>query len=88
MIAGVLRDLRELLNLNGEPLFANVARWSRSMPQYTIGHLKKVEKIKRLLNEIPALQLATTAIDGVGVPDAVRHGSSAAENLLALELSK
>ena len=88
MIAGVLRDLGDLLNLKGKPLFASVARWSRSMPQYTIGHLRKVEKIKRLLSKIPALQLATTAIDGVGVPDAVRHGNSAAENLLALELNK
>ena len=87
MISGVLNDLHELLDVKGEPLFADVARWLCSMPQYNVGHLKKVERIKNLLAEIPTLQLATTAIEGVGVPDAVRHGNRAAENLVALELT-
>lgn len=88
MISGVLKDLRDLSGLNGEPLFTEIARWRRSMPQYAVGHLEKAGKIKKLLAEIPALQLATTAIDGVGLPDSVRHGNQAAENLLALELNK
>jgi oxygen-dependent protoporphyrinogen oxidase len=61
------------------------------MPQYNVGHLKKVERIKSHLVGLPTLQLATTAIKGVGVPDAVRHGNQAAENLVenlvALELT-
>ena len=88
MISGVLNDLHNLLGLKGEPLFAEIARWHRSMPQYAVGHLEKIRKIKKLLNEILTLQLATTAIEGVGLPDAVRHGNQAAENLLALELNK
>ena len=88
MLRGVLNDLRDLLGLKGEPLFAEIVRWRNSMPQYRVGHLEKARKIKKLLAEIPALQLATTAIDGVGLPDAVRHGNQAAENLLALELNK
>lgn len=88
MLSGILNDLRDLLGLKGEPLFVEIARWHRSMPQYALGHLAKARKIKELLAEIPFLQLATTAIDGVGLPDAVRHGNQAAENLLALELNK
>jgi oxygen-dependent protoporphyrinogen oxidase len=88
MISGVLNDLHNLLGLKGEPLFAEIARWHHSMPQYAVGHLEKARKIKKLLGEIPTMQLATTAIEGVGLPDSVRRGNQAAENLLALELNK
>ncbi|HEX8264790.1 MAG TPA: protoporphyrinogen oxidase [Pyrinomonadaceae bacterium] len=88
MLRGVLNDLRDLLGLKGEPLFTEIVRWRNSMPQYKVGHLEKARKIKKLLAEIPFLQVATTAIDGVGLPDAARHGNQAAENLLALELNK
>ncbi len=83
MIAGVLQDFRQLIGLTGKPLFAQVARWERSMPQYHIRHLEKVERIKNLLAEIPSLGLATTAVDGVGIPDSIRHGERAAVSLSA-----
>ena len=81
MIAAVLQDFRQLIGLTGAPLFTQVARWERSMPQYHLGHLEKVERIKTLLAEIPSLELATTAIDGVGIPDSIRHGEEAAQAL-------
>jgi oxygen-dependent protoporphyrinogen oxidase len=83
MVANVLKDLRQLVGLTGKPLFAQIARWERSMPQYHLGHLEKIERIKSLLAKIPALALATTAIDGVGIPDSIRHGERAIETLLA-----
>ena len=81
MIAGVLQDLRELVGLTGKPIFTHIARWARSMPQYAVGHLEKIEKIKNLMAEIPSLAIATTAIDGVGIPDSIRHGEAAIEKI-------
>jgi oxygen-dependent protoporphyrinogen oxidase len=83
MIAGILQDLRQFIGLTGKPLFAQVSRWENSMPQYHLGHLEKVTRIKSLLTKIPSLAFATTAIDGVGIPDSIRHGGTAAETLLA-----
>ncbi|MEP6923568.1 MAG: protoporphyrinogen oxidase [Pyrinomonadaceae bacterium] len=92
MIAGTLQDLRELIGLTGKPLFAQVARWARSMPQYHLGHLEKAARVTNLLAEIPSLALATTAFDGVGIPDSIRHGETAAQkladNLVKSELKK
>lgn len=84
MISGVLQDLRDLIGLTGQPLFADVARWERSMPQYHLGHLEKIARIKDLLGNVASLQLATTAIDGVGMPDSIRHGETAAEKLVSV----
>jgi oxygen-dependent protoporphyrinogen oxidase len=81
MIFGCLQDLRDLIGLIGEPIFTHTARWARSMPQYAVGHLAKAERIKNLLAENPSLAIATTAVDGVGMPDTIRHAEQAAEKL-------
>jgi oxygen-dependent protoporphyrinogen oxidase len=73
-------DLRELLNISEEPLFIEVAKWERSMPQYEVGHLDRVDEIERLANELPGLTLAGNAYRGAGVPDCIRSGESAARD--------
>ena len=46
-------DLRELLGISEEPLFIEVAKWERSMPQYEVGHLDRVSEIEKLVSELP-----------------------------------
>ncbi|HEX5708660.1 MAG TPA: protoporphyrinogen oxidase [Pyrinomonadaceae bacterium] len=82
MTAAVRRDLRELLGLNRTPLFAMVKRWPRSMPQYTVGHLACLARIRERLAAHASLRLAGNAYDGTGVPDCVRSGEEAADHLL------
>lgn len=80
---GVLRvvrqELREILGLDAEPLFALIYRWPRSMAQYEVGHLERVEEIERLRQALPGLYLIGNAYGGIGVPDCVRAGREAAE---------
>lgn len=80
------RELGELLGAWGEPLLARVARHPLAMPQYTLGHLERVQKIRLREADSPGLFLAGNAFDGVGIPDCVRAGEQAAEAVLkALE---
>jgi oxygen-dependent protoporphyrinogen oxidase len=53
------------------------------MPQYTLGHLDRVSKVRELVSRHPGLILAGNAFDGVGIPDCVRSGNLAAEAVLA-----
>src|SRR5207253_5170268 len=41
MIQRVRDDLRDLLGIEELPLFTEVAKWHRSMPQYQVGHLER-----------------------------------------------
>ena len=75
-------DLRKLLNISEDPHFIEVAKWERSMPQYEVGHLERVDEIEKLVNELPALALAGNAYRGAGIPDCIRSGEAAAEYLL------
>lgn len=83
MLQKVSSDLASLLNINGVPLFTEVAKWSRSMPQYEVGHLERVSQIEAEVNKLPSLTLAGNAYRGAGIPDCIRSGETAAQRLLA-----
>ncbi len=71
-------DLRELLGITNPPLFADIEKWRRSMPQYHLGHLALVSTIMAGSQELPGLLLAGNSYGGAGVPDCIRSGESAA----------
>ncbi len=79
----VRRELGELLGASGDPLLFEVARHPRGMPQYTLGHLDRVARIRQRVQSHDRLFLAGNAFDGVGVPDCVRSGQDAADAVLA-----
>lgn len=76
----VERDLRELLGITEEPLFAEVAKWKDSMPQYEVGHLERVSEIEEMTVQVPGLALAGNAYRGAGIPDCIRSGETAADH--------
>lgn len=76
-------DLHNIMGLEAEPVFHNVARWPHSMAQYTVGHAKRVDRIEELVNRMPGLYLAGNAYHGIGIPDCVRMGQEAATKISA-----
>jgi protoporphyrinogen/coproporphyrinogen III oxidase len=81
MVEAVRRDLRELLGVSAPPLFAHVEKWPRSMAQYHLGHAARVARIRSRLSEHKALAVCGNAFEGAGLPDCVRGGEAAADNL-------
>jgi oxygen-dependent protoporphyrinogen oxidase len=77
-----LAELRELIQLTGEPRFAHVASHRCAMPQYHVGHLDRATRIRELAAKHPALALCGNAFDGVGIPDCVRGANDAVFGLL------
>jgi oxygen-dependent protoporphyrinogen oxidase len=82
MISRVRNDLRELLGIEKAPIFAEVSKWSRSMPQYELGHLDRVQRIHDALKELPGLKVVGNAFTGAGIPDCIRNGETAAKELV------
>jgi oxygen-dependent protoporphyrinogen oxidase len=79
-----LDELRDLLRITGEPLLTDIARWPASMPQYHVGHLDRVARIESLTARHPGLAFAGNAYHGVGIPQCIASGESAAEQVLPL----
>lgn len=78
----VLEDLRQLLGVERPPLFAVVEKWPRSMAQYVVGHLERVARIKQRVYALGSLQLAGNAYHGAGLPDCIRGGERAADEII------
>lgn len=79
----VAAELGELIGASGDPIFMEIARHPRSMPQYVLGHLEAVETIRRKAAMHPGLFLAGVAYDGVGIPDCIRAAETTADAVLA-----
>ena len=77
------RELAELLGASGDPLFTEIARHPRGMPQYTMGHLDRVAAIRARQAKHAGLALAGNAFGGVGIPDCIRSGQEQADAILA-----
>jgi oxygen-dependent protoporphyrinogen oxidase len=72
-------ELASLLGITGLPLFTDVARWREAMPQYHVGHVARVERIEHRADLWPNFALASTAYHGVGIPQCITSGESAAQ---------
>ncbi len=83
-ILGIVRDeLRQILGVKADPLFVRIFRWKGAMAQYTVGHLDRLRRIDGLVKQLPGLALAGNGYRGIGVPDCVRSGEAAVQQLLA-----
>ncbi|GAB3436788.1 protoporphyrinogen oxidase [Phycicoccus ginsengisoli] len=61
---------------------AHVQRWGGALPQYTVGHVDRVGRIRAGVAGLPGLEVAGAAYDGVGIPACVASGRAAAEAVL------
>ena len=83
LIALVRDELRDIMGVTETPLFTRLARWPRSMAQYTVGHRERVARIDARVGALTGVYLAGNAYTGIGVPDCVRMGKEAAGKIVA-----
>jgi len=81
LIDACARHLTALLPLPDVPAAAAVVRWPSAMPQYLVGHLERVERIRASLP--PGIFVTGQSLDGVGIADCVRAAGETAETVAA-----
>lgn len=81
MLETVRRELKEIVGLDAEPRITRLYRWNKAMAQYGPGHLERVKRIQQAVAATPKLALAGNAFQGIGVPDCLASGLSAAMSL-------
>ena len=80
IVAACARHLSAVMDLPA-PAASRVHRWWRAMPQYELGHLDRVRRIRAALP--PGIFVAGSAFDGIGVSDLARAGETTAAEVLA-----
>lgn len=93
--ADVQRDDEELVRLaidelrltgrvNAPPIATRVSRWGGGLPQYAVGHVDRVRRIRSAVAAVPGLAVCGAAYDGVGIPACIRTGQQAADQIRAV----
>ncbi|MGM9987758.1 MAG: protoporphyrinogen oxidase [Bacillaceae bacterium] len=78
-----LNDLRQVMDINVEPLFSVVTRWKEAMPQYTVGHKERLAAMHEYVNKnLPGIFIAGSSYEGTGLPDCISQGEKAAANII------
>jgi oxygen-dependent protoporphyrinogen oxidase len=78
LISLVRRELAELMPVAlPAPVAAFVTRWGGGLPQYGVGHVDRIRRVRAVLPS--TLALAGAVADGVGIAACVRSGAAAAE---------
>ncbi|MFS0671948.1 protoporphyrinogen oxidase [Ornithinibacillus sp. 179-J 7C1 HS] len=74
----VLKDLNKTMNITAKPEFSVISRWKNVMPQYTVGHLERIEKVREEVKEhLPGVYFVGSSFEGVGIPDCIDQGEKA-----------
>ncbi|MBM7571470.1 protoporphyrinogen oxidase [Aquibacillus albus] len=78
-----LNDLNKIMNITDKPLFSIVSRWKDAMPQYSVGHKNRMDKITEQMTEhLPGVYLAGNSYRGIGIPDCIDQGTAAVRNVI------
>ncbi|MEU5821345.1 protoporphyrinogen oxidase [Streptomyces sp. NPDC047803] len=76
-----LRDLAAATGLGAWPVATEVTRWIGGLPQYPVGHLARVDRIRDAVAKLPALRVCGAVYDGVGIPACVASAHRAADEI-------
>jgi oxygen-dependent protoporphyrinogen oxidase len=78
----VRADLIRLTGITAEPIDSIVTRWGGGLPQYAVGHVERVIRIRDAVEALPGLAVCGAAYDGVGIPACIASAHRAAKQVL------
>lgn len=82
LVQASLVDLKAATGLTAAPVDSIVQRWGGGLPQYWVGHLDRVARIREAVAHVPGLALCGAAYDGVGIPATIGSAHRAVADLL------
>lgn len=82
LVAASLAELAAATGLRSRPVDSHVQRWGGALPQYALGHLDRVVRVRAAVAAVPGLAVCGSAYDGVGIPAVVASAHRAAAEVV------
>jgi protoporphyrinogen/coproporphyrinogen III oxidase len=82
LVDAVRADLAALTGIAADPIATRVTRWGGGLPQYAVGHVDRVARIRHEVSAVPGLAVCGAAYEGVGVPACIRSALAAVAQVL------
>ncbi|MDX6317757.1 MAG: protoporphyrinogen/coproporphyrinogen oxidase [Nocardioidaceae bacterium] len=83
LVEAAAAELREVVGVPATPLDARVTRWVGGLPQYAVGHLDRMSRLRSAIDAAPGIDVCGAAYGGVGIPAVIASGRQAATRVLA-----
>jgi protoporphyrinogen/coproporphyrinogen III oxidase len=76
-------DLAAATGVRGVPADVRVTRWGGGLPQYSVGHLDRIARIRSGVAGLAGLAICGAAFDGVGIPACIASARLAVHQVTA-----
>ena len=84
LVSGVHEELVEAMGLTSGPIHQSIQRWPNGMPQYVVGHQKRLDAVEAALGDLPGLYLTGAAFRGVGLASCVADAERTSQKVAAV----
>lgn len=74
-------ELNEILGLKGKPIFQQLKRWKRAIPQYNLGYEKIEKGIEDFENKHKGIYFCSNFYKGISVGDCVKNAFALADEI-------
>jgi oxygen-dependent protoporphyrinogen oxidase len=81
LLTAVRAELTQAMGVQAAPVFHEIVRWDRAIPQYHLGHQERVAWIEERAAQHPGLFLGGNAYHGVALNDCVEQAGMLAERM-------
>ncbi len=81
LVAASRAELADAVGLRAAPVDARVTRWGGGLPQYALGHLDRIARVRAEVRRVGGLAVCGAAYDGVGIPAVIGSAHRALEAL-------
>ncbi|HET7355265.1 MAG TPA: protoporphyrinogen oxidase [Nocardioidaceae bacterium] len=82
LVQTALDDLADAVGLCVRPVDAHVRRWGGALPQYAVGHLERVARVRAGVAKQPGLAVCGAAYEGLGIPACIASAELAVAQVL------
>lgn len=73
LINKVLKEFKDIMNINDDPLFVREKMWAMSIPQYALGYIEHENYFEKAEKEFPGLFLSGNYRGGISVGDCIKN---------------
>jgi oxygen-dependent protoporphyrinogen oxidase len=80
----VMKDLKDVMGITAEPAFVRIFRHEQAIPQYVVGHARRLAVLDERLRVHPGLILTGNSYRGIGLNDCVAAAQRASDEALGL----
>ncbi|MFI6595294.1 protoporphyrinogen oxidase [Nonomuraea sp. NPDC050536] len=82
LVSLAMAEMGEVMGVRGLPADTRVTRWGGGLPQYNVGHLDRIARVRAAVAVQPGLAVCGAAYDGLGIPACISTARTAAAGIL------